>query len=180
MLEREEKDVLRGEKGFLRGERQQEQVQRRQDVQEGRPLTPFAQMDRLFDEVFKRPFFSLWSTKVGGEEMEQQLYLPVDIFEDGESVIVKAEIPGIRREHVNVQLSPDSITISGKKSNEQRVQEKDFYRLECSYGSFTRVCQLPAEVMVDKARAVFKDGVLEVRIPKSLEASPRMKKVIVE
>lgn len=168
MLERES-DLLRDR------ERQQGQqgVQQRQqqDLQEGKSSSPFAQMDRLFDEVFKRPFFSLWSNRMGGEETEQQIFLPVDIFEDGEAVIVRCELPGCRREDVNVQLNLDSITISGKKYNEQRVQEKDFYRLECSYGTFSRTCQLPAETIVDKARAAFKDGILEVRIPKSLEST---------
>ena len=166
MLERGESDLLRD-----RQQGQQGQVQRQQqDVQESRPSSPFAQMDRLFDEIFKRPFFSLWSTRMGGEETEQQIYLPVDIFEDGESVIVRAEIPGVRKEDVGVQLNLDSITITGQKSHEYRVQEKNFYRSECSYGSFSRTCQLPVETIVDKARAVFKDGILEVRIPKSLES----------
>lgn len=129
--------------------------------------------------MFKRPFFSLWSPRLGGEEMEQ-LYLPVDIFEDGESVIVKAEIPGIRKEDLNVQLTPDSITISGKKSSDQRVEKKDFYRLERSYGSFTKTCQLPVQAVTDKARAVFKDGVLDVRIPKSQEAAQCVKNVPIE
>lgn len=161
----------RGESDLLKDRPQGQQVQRQQqDVQEGRPST-FTQMDRLFDEIFKRPFFSLWSTRMGGaEEGEQQIYLPVDIFEDGESVIVRAEIPGVRKEDLSVQINVDSITISGKKSNEYRVQEKDFFRCESSYGSFARTCQLPAETIVDKARAVFKDGILEVRIPKSLES----------
>lgn len=166
MLERGESNLLRD-----RQEGQQGQAQRQQqDVPETRHSSPFSQMDRLFDEIFKRPFFSLWSTRMGGEETEQQIYLPVDIFEDGESVVVRAEMPGVKKEDVSVQLNLDSITISGKKSNEYRVQEKDFYRLESSYGSFTRTCQLPVETIVDKARAVFKDGTLEVRIPKSLES----------
>jgi len=180
MLERGEKSSLLGERqSSLLGERQQGQVQRQQDVQGSRFSPPIAQMDRLFDEVFKRPFFSLWSPRLGGEEMEQ-LYLPVDIFEDGESVIVKCEIPGIKKEDINVQLTPDSITISGKKGSEQRVQQKDYYRLECSYGSFTKTCQLPVEILTDKARAVFKDGVLEVRIPKSQEAAQRVRKLTIE
>jgi HSP20 family protein len=166
MLEKSEKDLLR------KDEQQQGQGNLRS-------LSPIAQMDRLFDEVFKRPFFSLWSPRLGGEEMET-LYLPVDIFEDGESVIVKAEIPGIKKEDINVQLAPDSITISGKKTGEERVERKDYYRVERSYGSFSRTCRLPVETMTDKARAVFKDGVLEVRIPKSVESTQRVKKVMVE
>ena len=171
MLEKSEKGLLK------EGERQgRGQLQ---GSQGSRFLSPLAQMDRLFDEVFKRPFFSLWSPRLAGEEMEQ-LYLPVDIFEDGESVIVKAEIPGIKKENINVQLAPDSITISGKKTGEERVEEKDYYRVERSYGSFSRTCQLPVEILTEKARAVFKDGVLEVRIPKSHEAAQRVKKLTIE
>jgi HSP20 family protein len=144
-------------------------------------LSPMAQMDRLFDDMFKRPFFSLWSPHMGGADTEmEQLYLPVDIYEDGESVVVKAEIPGIRKEDLNVEITADRITISGEKVSEQRVQQKDFHRLERSYGSFSRSCQLPVETLPDKARAVFKDGVLEVRIPKSEEAVRRVRKLTVE
>jgi HSP20 family protein len=144
-------------------------------------LSPMAQMDRLFDEMFKRPFFSLWSPRISGGESEmEQPYLPVDIFEEGDSVVVKAEIPGIRKEELDVQLTPDSITISGEKVSEQRVQQKDFHRLERSYGSFSKTCYLPVETLPDGARAVFKDGVLEVRIPKVETAARRGRRVTVE
>lgn len=162
---------------MLRGEK--EIAKREERLTESRRLSPMAQMDRLFDEVFKRPFFSLWSPRLAGGEIED-LYMPVDMFEDGESVVVKAEIPGIRKEDVNVELTPDSITISGKKSGEERTEQKDYFRLERSYGSFTRSLQLPVETITDKARAVFKDGVLEVRIPKNPEALQRAKKLTIE
>lgn len=165
MLPKNERDMTKHGEGQLQG---------RQHF-----LSPLAQMDRLFDEVFKRPFFSLWSPKFGGEELEQP-FLPIDIYEDGESVVVKAEIPGMKKEDVNVQLTPDSITISGKKSGEERVERKDYYRIERSCGSFTRTCQLPIETMTEKARAVFKDGVLEVRRPKSVEAAQRVRKLNIE
>jgi HSP20 family protein len=168
MLQRGEKDIAR-----QGAERQQE------DPHGRRFLSPIAQMDRLFDDVFKRPFFSLWSPRMGVGDLED-LYLPVDIFEDGESVVVKAEIPGIKKEDINVQLTPDSITISGKKSGEERVEQKDYFGLERSYGSFTRSFPLPVETLTDKARASFKDGVLEVRIPKSAAAAQRVRKLTVE
>ena len=177
MLEKE-RDILRRE------ERQQperhHQMERHREEERGwRSLSPMSQMDRLFDEVFKKPFFSLWSQRMGGEEVEE-LYLPVDIYEEGDSVVVKAEIPGIRKEDIDVQLSPDSITISGQKSKEQRVDRKDYYRLERSYGSFMRTCRLPMETITDTARASFKDGILEVRILKSEAATQRVKKLNVE
>jgi HSP20 family protein len=168
MLQRGEKDIAR------QGERQQHD-----DPHGRRFLSPMAQMDRLFDEVFKRPFFSLWSPRIGGGEIDE-LYLPVDIFEDGESVVVKAEIPGIKKEDINVQITPDSVTISGKKGGEERVEQKDYFRLERSYGSFTRTFRLPVETVADKARASFKDGVLEVRIPKSAAAAQRVRNLTVE
>jgi HSP20 family protein len=171
MLPKSEKDLKSEKLGQGEG-----QMQARQSS----PVpSPWAQMDRLFDEMFKRPFFSLLSPRLSGEEAET-LYLPVDIFEDGESVVVKAEMPGIKKEDLNVQLTPDTITISGKKSSEERAERKDYYRVERSWGSFSRTCHLPSEILTDKARATFKDGVLEVRIPKSEQAAQRSRKLNIE
>lgn len=170
----------KGEKEPLLRSREQQLEKQQQHGSRQRFLSPMAQMDRLFDEFFRRPFLSsLWSQRMEGGEMEE-LYLPVDIYEDAESVVVKAEIPGIRKEDLEIQLTTDSITISGRKGSEEKVEQKDYFRLERSYGSFTRRFQLPAEIITEKARAIFKDGVLEVRIPKSVEESQRMKKVVVE
>jgi len=110
----------------------------------------------------------------------EDLYLPVDIYEDGESVVVKAEIAGIKKENIDIQLTADSTTISGRKSSEEKVEQKDYHRLERSYGAFTRRFPLPVETMTEKARATFKDGVLEVRIPKSAAATQRVRKLTVE
>jgi HSP20 family protein len=165
------------EKDVVKDKEQQLDTQQRQ--QQGRQyLSPIAQMDRLFDEVFRRPFLSTFMTQRGREF--EEYYFPVDIFEDNESVIVKAELPGIRKEDLDIQLAPDSITISGQKSSEERVEQKDFFRLERSYGSFTRRFQLPVETLTDRARAIFKDGILEVRIPKSLVDTQRSRKLTVE
>jgi len=142
-------------------------------------MSPMTQMDRMFDEFFKRPFFSLLSPRMSGGEMSD-LYLPVDIYEDAEAVVVKAEIPGVKKEDLDIQLTADSITISGRKSSEEKVEQKDYLRVERSYGSFTRRFQLPVETITDKARASFKDGVLEVKIPKSTTGTQRAQKITVE
>jgi len=172
MLQRGEKDVVRDREQQLDAAQQQRQPQ-------GRPsLSPLVQMDRLFDEVFRRPFFSSMLSQKGSELAEP--YFPVDIYEDKESVILKAEIPGIKKENLDIQLSADSITISGQKSSEEKVEQRDYFRLERSYGSFTRRFQLPVETQIDKARASFKDGVLEVRIPKAQTETQRARKLNVE
>lgn len=177
MLEKE-RDILKSDER-RQAERHPQTERQRDEAQGRRYLSPTSQMDRMFDEYFKRPFLSLWSQRMGESDMEE-LYLPVDIYEDGDSVVVKAEIPGIRKEDLEVQLTPDSITISGQKSSEQRVDEKNYFRLERSYGSFRRSCRLPVETITDTARASFRDGVLEVRILKSEAATQRMKKLTVE
>lgn len=170
MLEKDDKDLVKNK---------EQQLDTQQRQQQGKSmLSPLMQMDRLFDEVFRRPFFSSLLSQRGSELEEP--YLPVDIYEDNESVILKAELPGIKRENIDIQLAADSITISGQKKSEEKVEHKDYYRLERSYGSFTRRFQLPVETQTDKARATFKDGVLEVRIPKSVSAAQRVRKLTVE
>ena len=104
----------------------------------------------------------------------------VDIFEDGNDVVVKAEMPGMKKENIDVNLTNDMITVSGEKKKEEKVEKKDYYRVERSYGSFTRSFRLPKEVQSDKAKATFKDGVLELRVPKTAEAISKEKKIPIE
>lgn len=104
----------------------------------------------------------------------------VDIFEDGNDVVVKAEMPGMKKENIEVNLTDDMITVSGEKKKEEKVEKKDYYRVERSYGSFTRSFKLPKDVESDKAKATFKDGVLEIRVPKTAEAISKEKKIPIE
>jgi HSP20 family protein len=167
----------KGERDMVRDKEQQLNTQ--QQRPQGRSFfSPVTQMDRLFDEVFRRPFFSSLLTPRGSGL--EETYFPVDIYEDNESVVLKAELPGIKKENLDIQISADSITLSGQKSHEEKVEERDYFRLERSYGSFTRRFQLPVETQTDKARASFKDGVLEVRIPKSATVTPQTRKLTVE
>jgi HSP20 family protein len=93
---------------------------------------------------------------------------------------MKSEMPGMSKEDVEVNLTDDTITISGTKKKEEKVEKKDYYHLERSFGSFKRSFALPSEVQSDKAKASFKDGVLEVTIPKSEEAKKKEKKLKIE
>ena len=104
----------------------------------------------------------------------------VDIFEEGNEVIIKAELPGMNKDDIDVNISDDVITISGEKKSEERVEKKDYFRIERSHGSFSRSMTLPSEIQTDKVKAVFKDGVLEVRIPKSESAIQKVKKVKID
>ncbi|HEX8960503.1 MAG TPA: Hsp20/alpha crystallin family protein [Geobacteraceae bacterium] len=140
-----------------------------------RLITSFEDMERWFEEAFRRPFFGpSWMPRLKlPEMMGGDVSTSVDIYEEGDNVVVKAEVPGMKKDDIEVNLTEDTITISGQKKSEEKVERKDFYRLERSFGSFTRKLRLPADIQTDKAKATFKDGVLEVRIPKAPSAKAR-------
>jgi HSP20 family protein len=104
----------------------------------------------------------------------------VDLFEDKNEIVIKAELPGMEKENVEVKLTDHMLTIKGEKKKEEEVKEENYYRSERSYGSFIRTLELPADVHADKVKASFKNGVLEVRLPKTEEAKTKEVKVKVE
>jgi HSP20 family protein len=101
----------------------------------------------------------------------------VDVYEEGDSVVLKAELPGLKKEELEVQVVGDVVTISGKKEKEEKVERKDYFRVERSAGSFHRAVHLPVEIQVEKVTAQLKDGVLEIRAPRAEEAKVRSRKV---
>ena len=110
----------------------------------------FFDMDKWFDESFLRPFapFGLSRMRAAAEEV-----VPVvDIFESNGDVVLKAELPGIKKEDIEITLTDGSITISGEKKQESETKKKDYYKWESSHGSFCRSFTLPAEVQRDKVK----------------------------
>ena len=143
---------------------------------------PFEEMERWFEDFFRRPFSLMrpsWFPRLRMPEIEE-ISPSVDVFEEGDGVVVKAELPGMSKEDIDVKVTDDIVTISGEKKKEKKIEKKNFYRMERSYGSFSRSFRLPTEVQTEKASAKFKEGVLEIRIPKSEEAKKKEKKVKVE
>jgi HSP20 family protein len=141
--------------------------------------SPFEEMERRIDEFFKKPFSLFgptWFPRMRMPEFEE-MTPSVDIFEEGHDVVLKAELPGMKKEDIEVKLTDDMITLSGEKKKEEKIEKKNYHRLERSYGSFVRSFRLPAEVQTDQVKAQFKDGILEIRIPKTEEAKKKEKKV---
>jgi len=148
----------------------------------GRVVEPFEETERWFEDFFRRPFPLMgprWWPSLRMPEFEA-LTPSVDIYEEGDDVIVKAELPGLKKEDIEVTLTEDTLTLSGEKKKEEKVEKKDYHRFERSYGSFTRSFHLPKEVQTEKVAAKFKDGVLEIKIPKTEEAKKKEKKVLIE
>jgi HSP20 family protein len=94
--------------------------------------------------------------------------------------VVTAELPGIDKDNISVNLTDHTLTIKGEKKKEEEIKEENYYRSERSYGSFLRTLELPRDVHADKVKASFKNGVLEVRLPKTEEAKAKEVKVKVD
>ena len=102
----------------------------------------------------------------------------MDIREDKEAVILSAELPGIKKEDIKLGIENGVLTVKGERSFEDEQKKDNYYRIERSYGSFSRSFELPSTVDPEKIKANMKDGVLEIYIPKKDEAKP--KKVEIE
>ncbi len=97
----------------------------------------------------------------------------VDVYEDDESVVVNADLPGIKKEDIDLSITGDTLTLKGEKKQEEEIKEEDYHRIERAYGTFQRTITLPAPVNADKVEASYTDGVLEVKMPKKEEVKPK-------
>jgi HSP20 family protein len=130
-------------------------------------LTPFSLMRRLSDEL-DRAFTTSFGLPTWGRGSEQQqgLWAPtVEVRQDENNLIVTAELPGINKDNVKVEVNNDGLAISGERRSEHEEKRQGFYRSERSYGRFYRLVPLPEGIDPDKAKAQFKDGMLEVELP---------------
>jgi len=106
--------------------------------------------------------------------MEEGHWLPaVDIRETADAIVVHAELPGIDKKDVKVDVKDGVLTISGERKYEKDVKDENVHRIERSYGSFSRSFSLPTHVDVNKVEARLEDGVLKVRLPKTETARPK-------
>jgi HSP20 family protein len=97
----------------------------------------------------------------------------LDLYEDKDNLLVKVELPGMKREDIDVSLHDASLSISGERKGEEKHQDADVYRAERFFGRFQRTVTLPTPVAAEKVKAQYKDGVLTITLPKSEEAKPK-------
>jgi HSP20 family protein len=139
---------------------------------EVRPARPVRSFRELFEDMDR-----LWEGFPSLRRMlpliEAQKWPAVDVFEREGALVVKADTPGMSAKDIEINVNENGLTISGERSEEKEVKEKDYYRSERSYGRFTRQIPLPAGVDREKATANFKDGVLEVTLPLREEAKQK-------
>ena len=131
---------------------------------------PFTELVTMRDDV-DRLFDVFFGTQ---PQILEDLWRPsIDIEESNGNLMVKAEIPGMDKKDIKVIVKDDVLTISGERKRENETKEKTFHRIERSYGQFRRMIRLPAEVDADKVKATYKDGVLNVTLPKPASTKPK-------
>jgi HSP20 family protein len=141
-----------------------------------RETTPVA-FRRDFDDLVER-FFG--EEPVFSHRLFGRTFSPVvDIVENENDIIVKAEIPGMEQKDLDVNLVGDVLTIKGEKKSEHEEKGDNFHRIERSYGSFSRSFALPCEVRGDKVEAHYKNGVLSLKLPKSENCKTKAVKITI-
>ena len=132
--------------------------------------SPFEEMDRLFERIFPRA----WMRPMGwqpsfpaefGESLEARIPR-IDLFDGEEHVIIRAEVPGIAKDDLEISLDDTSVTLKGKALREEKEEKGEYYRCEIASGEFVRTVMLPCAIDGSKASAQLKDGVLELTLPK--------------
>lgn len=131
-------------------------------------------MNRLFEDSLSR-------SKTTDQEMAMGAWTPpVDIFETAESVILKADLPGVDQKDIDVRIENNTLTLRGERKFLKEAKEEDYHRIERSYGVFSRSFQLPGTIDQNRIMATHKDGVLEVQLPKREDTRPKQIKVDVK
>ena len=134
-------------------------------------VTTQDRLNRLFNDTFARVF--------DGEEGSSRAWAPaVDIYETDANIVLKAELPGINPNDVEVRVEDGTLYLKGQRKFEKEVKEENYHRVERSYGSFVRSFPLPNSVNADDAKAEYKDGVLALTLPKREEAKPKTIKIL--
>jgi len=132
-------------------------------------------MTRLFDENYGMP------VRTNGNGITTRVWAPaVDVREDENEVVVHAELPGVKLEDIDIEVTGDTLTIRGERKFEQTEKKKNYVRVERTFGSFQRSFAIGVPVQNDKVAASFKDGVLTVHLPKSEAVRPKKVPVAIE
>ena len=135
------------------------------------PFSEMEEMGKSFESIFGpwllHPSMRRWP-------IEETGWAPaIDIFDRGNNLVVKAELPGMKQEDIDVSVVGDTLTIKGERNAESEVKEENYYCNECSYGTFTRSMTLPSHVDSDRIEATYEDGVLEINLPKVPEVTEK-------
>ena len=142
------------------------------------PFEEVGTLRRAVDQLFDDAMLTGRRGQTSGNGLPAAAWEPaVEMFETSDEVVVRAEMPNVDPSNVDVSVTGDTITIKGSVRQEQEKKDRNYYRRELRYGSYVRRLELPTEVKGGDAKATYKDGVLEVKIPKAERVKPTSVKV---
>lgn len=147
-----------------------------ENLQRWDPLRHLSSLREEIDRLFERPF---------GSALPQELWLgggwpTIDLFEDRDHLVVKVEVPGLKKEDIDISLHDGVLAISGERKAEEKYQNAETHHSERFVGRFHRALSLPVAVQADKTNASYQDGVLTITLPKAEEAKPKQIRVQAE
>jgi HSP20 family protein len=126
------------------------------------------EMNRLFDD-----FFGGVPSRFVGDWSSSEWTPSVDISETKDEIVVRAEVPGMKKDDIKITLQDNVLTLTGERKQEKKEKETNYYRMERAYGSFVRSFNLPTVVQADQIKASYKDGILSITLPKAEEVKPK-------
>ena len=136
-----------------------------------RDITLSDEMDRLFNTFFHRgwlrPFDEIWPAMSHFGETFEDRSPRMDVVDEGDEILVRVELPGVKKDDLDVNLTGQTLTVKGERRHEEKTTEGEYFRAEIAQGAFKRTIRLPEEVDYEKVKAKFIDGELEVHLPKA-------------
>ena len=149
-------------------------------LRRGRPFRGLSAFEQEMQDFFER-FERLFEAPMRRGALETRGWGPlVDMIDGKDEILVKAELPGVKKEDIHVSVTGDVLTIEGERRSEEEVKEEDYYCCEQSYGKFYREISLPVGIDKEKIKSSHKDGILEIHLPKAEEAKPKELEIKVE
>ena len=140
------------------------------------PFCDLMATERGFDRLFRDAFSSVLPVREG--ELPTRAWAPaVDICENENNIVLKAELPGVDPEDVEVRVEDNTLYLKGERKFEKDTKEENYHRMERSYGSFARSFALPNSIDAEKVAAEYKDGLLTLTLPKREETKPKTIKI---
>ena len=149
------------------------------------PFDPLREMTTEIDRFFEDPFMRRWAMRwpafrLGPMPQAFDWSPTIEVFEREGRLITRADLPGVKKDDVKVEVTDHGLSISGERRTEKEETKEHVYRTERSYGSFHRVVPLPEGVKLDDVKASFADGVLEVSVPLPTAAAPAVRTVAID
>lgn len=132
------------------------------------------QMNQLFQDTLRK-------SCPGSEALDQGSWMPpVDIYETEEAIILTAELPGVDPTHITIEVRENTLTLCGERRHKHEIKEENYHRIERAYGSFQRAFTLPSAVNHSQVKATYRDGVLEITLPKAERVKARQVKIAID